>query len=336
MRAPPAPRKSRARFVRRKAGQAYQVLSLRRLKRKYNLHRLHKIHRSNIRGGNPRGLPPYKCETLSLSDELLHITSNSVSPAAKHKPLLIASFPNGCSRSPRVKILQKNMLSRFWISKRRFKLRRFNPGLERALIDEEDTLGDDYFRSCRLIRKQTSKFADVKFDFEKKNVFKTVCMSIDHLEDRNPQFLEFNAGQSIRLEEFPSLNLAREETSINEKPGSFTVDCGVNVFQQLRRKAKHKLEWLRWNVSELAPRISALDAPEVFIVSGMVRPYDPSSDLLDAEVRIMQTKIAALVEASRHAGSAFSSYNQMLRKLETISPRASKTIRRATARRIVR
>lgn len=222
------------------------------------------------------------------------------------------------------------------MSKRRFKLRRFNPGLEKALIDEEDALSNDCFRSCRLIKKQTSKFADVKFDFEKKNVFKTVCMSTDHLEDRTPRFLEFNAGQSIRLEEFPSLNLAREEIRNFERPGPFALECEASVLQQLRQKAKHRLEWLRWNVSELAPRLSTLDAPDVFIVSGIVRPYDASSDLLDADLRTMQTKISALVEASRHAGSAFNSYNQMLRKLETISPRASKTIRRATTRQLVR
>lgn len=241
MRAVPVPRKSKVRFVRRKAGQVYQIVSLRRIKRKYNLHRLHKIHRRNTRTKRQKGAQPSSSTTPLISDDFLGLSSGLESPAAKNKPLLIASFPHGCDRSPRVRVLQKNLLSRFWISKRKYRLRNYNAGLVHSRLQEQNPEYVDCFQSCRTIRKQASKYADVKINFERRNVFKTVCIPVNHLENRRPQFLEFDPDHSIRLEDYPSLHLGDREKEAHAQSLAANANRTNGPVYLLNRKFRLKL-----------------------------------------------------------------------------------------------
>ncbi|CEP60158.1 Osw1p LALA0_S01e04324g [Lachancea lanzarotensis] len=333
MRAIPVPRKSRARFLRRKAGRLYQVMSFRKVRRKFNLHQIHQLHRKNAKKFRRKPFDAGKLMTPIVAGDGVNLWSGIESPAAKSKPLLIASFPNGYNRSPRVKVLQKNRLSKLWISRRRYRLRKYNPGLQKSQIPGAEVGYEDCVRSCRTIKRQASKYADVKFIFERQNVMRTVCIPNGHLPDQNPRLLEFHPDHSIRLEDFPSLQ--RPENNA-EGPVVISMDAGPGFLSLVKRKVKSQLEILNWKISEYLPRTSLLEHPDVIIWSTIAPPVDSRENSADAGAQTLHDKINALVEASKLAGTAFNSYSRMLQKLETVSPGATRTIRRATARRVAR
>ncbi|SCV02523.1 LAME_0H02366g1_1 [Lachancea meyersii CBS 8951] len=336
MRAVPVPRKSRTRFVRRKTGQIYQIVSFRKIRRKYNLHHIHRLHRKNTRSVRHKQFDGNKLMTPLVIDDYVNMRSGLESPTAKNKPLLIASFPNGYSRSPRVKVLQKNKLYRLWISRRRYRLRKYNPGLPKCRAQGQETDYDECVRSCRVIKKQASKYADVKFNFERPNVVKTVCIPVDHLKDRKPQFLEFHPDRSIRLDEFTSLSRARNSQLDSTELVEVHMEAGPGFLSLVKRRVISEIEKLHWRVSEIMPRTSLSKHPDVIIWSRIVPAKDIANDPSDAGAQTLHEKLCALVEASKLAGNALNSYSRMLQKLETVSPGATRTIRRATARHVAR
>ncbi|SCU79716.1 LAFA_0B05160g1_1 [Lachancea sp. 'fantastica'] len=333
MRAVPVPRKSRARFLRRKAGRLYQVVSFRKVRRKLNLHQIHQLHRRNAKNFRRKRFDAGKLMTPIVAGDGVNLWSGIESPAAKSKPLLIASFPNGYSRSPRVKVLQKNRLSRSWVSRRRYRLHKYNPGLQRSHIPETGKEYEECVRSCRAIKRQASKYADVKFNFERQNVMRTVCIPNYHLQDQTPHLLEFHPDHSIRLEEFPSL--LRSETNA-EKIVVVHSEAKPGFLSLVKRSVKSQLKNINWKLSEYMPQASFLKLPDVIIWSSIAPPIDSGEDSADAGAQTLHDKLNALVEASKLAGTAFNSYNRMVQKLETVSPGATRTIRRATARRVAR
>ncbi|SCV05841.1 LANO_0H16358g1_1 [Lachancea nothofagi CBS 11611] len=336
MRAVPTPRKSKSRFVRRKAGQLYQVVSCRKIRRKYNLHHLHQLHRKNTRYSRQQQEHLNALTTPLTLEDFINLSSGPESPTAKHKPLLIASFPNGCARSPRVKLLQKNIFSKLRISRRRYRLRNYNPGLVKFHAQDPPSVDEDCFRSSRLIKRQASKYADVKFNFERQNVVKTICIPFENLEGHGPRFLEFDPERSIRLDDFPSLRFAGNAIHDDKRPQLTQLEAGPGIFSLMKRKVKLKVEQLQWCVSERMPRISFLEYPDVIIMSKVSLPNDSGPNLGDAGVQTLQEKLNALVEASRLAGVTLNSYTRMLQKLETVSPSTTRTLRLAVARHIVK
>ncbi|SCU82563.1 LADA_0C06326g1_1 [Lachancea dasiensis] len=330
MRAVPTPRKSRTRFLRRKFGQMYQIVSFRKVRKKHNLHHLHQLHRRNTRTSRQKRANFKNITTPLVIDDYVDLDSGPESPTAKRKPLLIASFPNGYGRSPRVKILQKNILSRFWISRRRYRLRKYNPGMLEFQAQRQGFQEDDCFRSCRTIRKQAAKYADVKFNFERHNVVKTVCIPIDHSRIQQPQFLEFDPEHSVRLDEIPSLMAAHNAMHEVQRPLVSEQGQGPGYVALFKRKCKSTLEELHWKASEYVPRICLLDQPDIIIMSCVKTPNDGHYAKVDPSAQTLRKKAGAFLEASRLAGSALNNYSRMLQKLETVSPGATRTLRIAT------
>lgn len=332
MRAPPNPRKSRLRVIRRALHNAHNVLTIRKMRRKWNLHHLHKIHRRNILSSKDEKIT-HSMNTPLILEDVMERNSSNHSPAGKNKPLLIASFPHGCARSPRVRLLQRNTLSRFFVSRRRYKLRKFNPGKLKTGNEREIRGRKGHLHKAHIIRKQAAKHADVRINFEKRNVMKTVLLPLNIAENKEPSYLQFDTDQSIKLADYPSLSTRICQPGLANAQ-SETENLSLAV--QCKKKVRNKLEALRWVISESIPRFTMADHPEIIAVSSAHISENQATDRLDIEPQRLQEKISSIVEISRLAGSTVSNYTQMMHKLNSISPQASNNVRALTVRRLVK
>lgn len=197
MRAPPPPRRSRSRFAALCVVRLRQFLSGHRLKKRWHLHKLHKFER--------KGLICLSPESGLRAEDMMNIPSALQPKKVRQRPLLIAAFPKGCSRSPRVRVLQRNRLSRLMISKRKYKLKYFDvKGLHKA--DKSDSVTHRCAQTIGSIKKATSNNADVRVIFHETNVIKCSNLVVSsETGQRSPELFEFAPNQSIRIHDYPSL-----------------------------------------------------------------------------------------------------------------------------------
>lgn len=216
MRAPPPPRRSRSRFVVLCVVRLRQLISGHKLKKRWHLHKLHKFQRHDLVCVSPgSGI---------RAEDMMNIPSSLRPRNARHRPLLIAAFPKGCSRSPRVRILQRNRLSKLMISKRKYKLKRFDFKNLSNTDDRKNTVTHRCAQTVGSIKKVTAGNADVRVIFHETNVIK--CSNIGVGSEgglHSPELFEFAPNQSIRIRDYPSL---RRKSS-----GMVKVDQAANRFR---------------------------------------------------------------------------------------------------------
>lgn len=196
MRAPPQPRRSRSRFVALCVVRLRQLISGHRLKKRWHLHKLHEFQR--------KGLICLSPGSGIRAEDMINIPSALQPRKIRQKPLLIAAFPKGCSRSPRVRVLQRNRLSRLMISKRKYKLKPFEvKGLHNP---EEDTVTHRCAQTVGSIKKLAATDADVRVIFHESNVIKCSNLIVASEADQcSPELFEFAPNRSIRIHDYPSL-----------------------------------------------------------------------------------------------------------------------------------
>lgn len=197
MRAPPPPRRSKSRLAAYCVVRLRQLLSCYRLRKRWHLHKLHKIHRRGDVAVSP--ISGIRAEDMMNLPSSLHLKEN------RKKPLLIAQFPKGCSKSPRVRVLQRNRLSKLMISKRKYKLKSFDVDAARRLRVREDGT-HPCANTVGSIKKMASKNADVRVIYHEANVIK--CSNIlypSRADLQSPELFEFAPNRSIRIKDYPSL-----------------------------------------------------------------------------------------------------------------------------------
>ncbi|CCH59210.1 hypothetical protein TBLA_0B03710 [Henningerozyma blattae CBS 6284] len=139
MKAAPIPRKSKSRWVTMKLVKIGNVLHCYPCRKRWSLHKLHcknrtltfKSIKNKRKNTNKTAITTtindLYSPTISLRGEDMLDIETSLRPASRNrKPLLITTFPDGCSASPRIHILQKTRFGRYVVSKRRYKLKYFN------------------------------------------------------------------------------------------------------------------------------------------------------------------------------------------------------------------
>ncbi|SCU95788.1 LAMI_0F03796g1_1 [Lachancea mirantina] len=336
MRVAPPPRKSRVRRLRRLASGAHRIATLKRVRRYWNLHKVHKINRRNKR---KRGISRerFAGNTPLNSGDFLDLGSFADSANADHKPLIITSYPNGCGRSPRVKILQRNSFHKSLISKRRYKLRKFNPGIFESTDAEISRI--DCFESAVRIKRSVSKHADVKVTFEERNVIKTTCLPYSITDGQGPEYLQFGPGRRILLADFSSLTIrANPSHYVNGIDGSKgTEHKSESSAIKLRKRLKRKVRSAVALVGEFLPVLSFFQYPDLLMMSVITDvPQTQAAAFEDDEIsQTITQKMGDLFEVSKHASNAFTSYTRMMRKLSTISPHATRTVRTVTVKRLM-
>ncbi|QLQ81410.1 hypothetical protein HG537_0F01710 [Torulaspora globosa] len=197
MRAPPPPRRSRSRFVALCVVRLRQLISGHRLKKRWHLHKLHEFQRKGIICLSPgSGI---------RAEDMINVPSALQPRKMRQKPLLIAAFPKGCSRSPRVRVLQRNRLSRLMISKRKYKLKPFEvKGLHNP--EEDGTATHRCAQTVGSIKKLAARDADVRVIFHEANVIKCSNLIVPSEADQcSPELFEFAPNRSIRIHDYPSL-----------------------------------------------------------------------------------------------------------------------------------
>ncbi|QLL30986.1 hypothetical protein HG536_0A08010 [Torulaspora globosa] len=197
MRAPPPPRRSRSRFLALCVVRLRQLISGHRLKKRWHLHKLHEFQR--------KGLICLSPESGIRAEDMINIPSALQPKKTRQKPLLIAAFPKGCSRSPRVRVLQRNRLSRLMISKRKYKLKPFEVK-GRHDREEDGAVTHRCAQTVGSIKKLTASNADVRVIFHDTNVIKCSNLIVPAEADQcSPELFEFAPNQSIRIHDYPSL-----------------------------------------------------------------------------------------------------------------------------------
>lgn len=330
MRAPPPPRRSKSRYIRKSLHRIYKFLTLQSLRRRWKLHKLHKVSRKNNLPHKQKKISDHVVTPLLIED-ILGYQGELESPAKNNKPLLIASFPKGCAASPRVRILQRSRLSRIYISKRKYKLKNFNPGLLKA-GKRDGSIKNSCAQRVHFIRKHVSKHADIKVNYHRKNIIKSTRIPVNVNDKRAPQLLEFSQAKSIRLNEYPSLSV--------KPPRKFSIaqrdkTGRIHVHTKCKKKIRKKLEETRWKIRQTFHRTTlGGNYPNIIVVSSAKVPEISGDDSLDEETNDVYAKINNVIDVSRLAGNAVSNYTQMVQKLNTMSPQATNTVRTMTVRRI--
>lgn len=207
MRAPPQPRKSRYRYAHRCLEKIYGIITLQPLMTRWHLHKIHKKSRKNSLFG-ARYIKE-KNETPTLQEDIVNDYICSDHKSTIRKPLIIANFPKGCNSSPRFKVLERNGRIKSLISRRKYKLKRFNAGL----LKNNDP--NSCAKTIHLIRKDVCRYADLKVNYYKQNVVNTTCVQTGDLSIHHPEYLEFNKDCSIRLDDYPSLSFRTVKHGLN-------------------------------------------------------------------------------------------------------------------------
>lgn len=210
MRAPPPLRNSRAKHLSICFLRLQNLWSCRKIKRRWHLHKLHRA----------KGNIDFATANLTLDtrvEDMINIPTAFEPISAREKPLMIASFPSGCSDSPNVRILQKAKLSRLFLSKRKYRLRHYDNNVvwdqykKNSIMENKDQpFTTEKSHNCaetvNSIKKFASKDADVKVIFHGKNIIKQQnVLYRRNNENKGPEFIEFGPALSIRLNDYESL-----------------------------------------------------------------------------------------------------------------------------------
>lgn len=208
MRAPPPPRKSRSRYLTSCCLKLKQVFTGSKLKKRWHLHKLHQLKRRGQLAVSP-------ISGIHVED-MVNLPTGLQNRSTKRKPLLIAAFPKGCTKSPQLKLLQRNKFYGLPMTKRKYKLKPFDTSVTRkkhTLTSTQQT----HLCAPKVgsIKKATSKDADLKVIFHNNNVIKSINLKEEsHISSHSPKLLEFAPQQSIRIKDYPSL--ARKPIGLGE------------------------------------------------------------------------------------------------------------------------
>lgn len=305
MRAPPPPRKSRSRFVTVLILRIRQLCTGYKFKKRWHLHKLHKLQRRGNFVASPiSGI---------RADDMLNIPTGMQNKSCKQKPLLIAAFPKGCSRSPRVRILQRNRLSKVLISKRKYNLKYFDAHAfgetANSGIIKEGHATHRCAQTVGSIKKVTSKNADVKVIFHDKNVIKSLNLpAASQYNFESPEMLEFAPQQSIRIKDYSTLSrrsFALENSDHRDSKG-----------KRNRRVVNNKIE-------TFGPTIVKKNCYlDLFTMSDSPMSRNESisrkSDAND-QIRIGKPNLKSMIKITKYANATIISYSKLVYSLNTIS-----------------
>ncbi|EDO17133.1 hypothetical protein Kpol_1072p3 [Vanderwaltozyma polyspora DSM 70294] len=217
MRAPPPLRNSKSKALSIAIIKVRQLYSCTRLKRRWHVYKLHKLKKGIADNNLINSGQDISPVSSPHAENMINIPSGLDSKANFKKPLLIASFPEGCSNSPKMHVLRRNSLSRLLLSRRRYKLKHY---YNETMV--KGTTGDEPIRmvqnNCNhlnefqcasnvaSIRKIASEDADIKVVFHGRNIIKQLNIPIkEKRTEKSPEFLEFGPSLSLRIKDFPSL-----------------------------------------------------------------------------------------------------------------------------------
>lgn len=208
MRAPPPPRISKSNSWLIALTYIKNLFHCHKLKRKWNLYKLKKKSKKS----------PYKPNDISpisgiRVEDMMNIPTNLLPHSSKSKPLLIATFPRGCARSPNLKYLEKNSLTRRTLTKKKYKTERLNNsrvkiGTDKVTIMSQYDSSLKCVKTVRSIRENTKKYADVRLIFHDVN---TIAISqLRNSSENLPTKIEFDGKNCITL----------NNTNENSKPSN--------------------------------------------------------------------------------------------------------------------
>ncbi|CCC69110.1 hypothetical protein NCAS_0C01200 [Naumovozyma castellii] len=224
MRAQPPPRKSNWSLIVNTVIKIRRFYSCHRLRKRWNIHQIHRVQYKRFIARSP---------TLEFrSEDMFNIPTNMIPKDTKKKPLMIASFPEGCSNSPQLNVLQRNEKSRLFLSRRRYKLKNIdNKNFKPVPRIGSDSMNPLYpcAETVRSIKQLTNRHADVRVVFHNSNVIKSTRLRKEQEDGVTPQLIQFDNERTIRLDDYPALsrrngkrdgnNSELAKVSQNDKPG---------------------------------------------------------------------------------------------------------------------
>ncbi|CAG61575.1 uncharacterized protein GVI51_K08855 [Nakaseomyces glabratus] len=239
MRAPPPQRKSKSRYFAPYFVNIRELLRFRKIKAFWNRQKLFKKQFENLHqvyqqrynssiDSHPDGQVAL-CNHENLTqitpisgiriEDMCCLSSTHESQSADKKPLLIATFPRGCNRSPTVRILKRNKWSWLPISKRKYKLSFFNneifdPQLHSKSIEVKS---HTCANTVRMIRKYAHEKANVKIIFHNRNIIKSKFLDGHEDAIRPPSYIEFGNNHTLRIEDFRSLKRKRPRKNTHKQ-----------------------------------------------------------------------------------------------------------------------
>lgn len=305
MRAPPPPRKSRSRFITVCILRLRQLCTGYKLKKRWHLHKLHKLQRR----GNYVASPISGIRT----DDMLNLPTGMQNKSCKQKPLLIAAFPKGCSRSPRVRLLQRNRLSKVLISKRKYKLKYFDAHAfgetANSGIIKEGRVTHRCAHTVGSIKKVTSKNADIKIIFHDRNVIKSLNLpAASQYNPQSPELLEFAPQQSIRIKDYSTLSRR-----------SFTLESPEHMDGKRKRNGRE----VSYKIGTVQPTVvkkncyldlfTTLDGP-VSMNESISQEGDSNDNM-----RIGKPSFKSMIKITKYANATIISYSKLVYSLNTIS-----------------
>ncbi|SMN22110.1 similar to Saccharomyces cerevisiae YOR255W OSW1 Protein involved in sporulation [Maudiozyma saulgeensis] len=216
MRAPPPPRVSKSNFWILAATYIKNIFNCHRLKKRWNLHQLKKKTKQapyNI----SQDISPISGIRV---EDMMNIPTHLLPSSSKSKPLLIATFPRGCSRSPHLKLLEKNSFTTRTITRKKYKTEYLNNSRVKYTSNKVKILSKHdpslkCIKTVRSIKGTTKKYADIKLIFHDKNVIKV--SNIKNTNTVTPTVLEFDGANVIVLKNYKNL---RNSTVKNQVSGN--------------------------------------------------------------------------------------------------------------------
>ena len=205
MHEPPTPHVSGARWLLVLYLRVKYFFYSQRLRRRWQLHRL-KRQAARTPGSSSSSFIPLSGTRV---EDMINLPTEMDTPSARYKPLLIASFNNGCSRTPTLQYLTKNKgtLSKFRGGKHRlcqldptnFKARGKCTNLEHQ---------HDHVLPCAAavhsLRETAGKHADIKVVFHDRNTIRVTNL---RSQTERPSQLKFDSANIVDLKQFASLRI---------------------------------------------------------------------------------------------------------------------------------
>lgn len=200
---PPTPRVSGANLFIITCLRVKYFFHSQRVRRRWRLHKLKKQARRapDKTDINHPPLSGIRCE------DMINLPSELAPRSAKYKPLLIASFNNGCDRSPTLQYLKKNNHHSFYSFKReKYKLHNLDYSNMKPCAKYNNGC-HAYTMPCAAavhsIKETTGKYADLKVIFHDRNTIKVT--NLHAATEKTPTKLVFDSANIIDLKQFASL-----------------------------------------------------------------------------------------------------------------------------------
>lgn len=195
MRAPPRPRRSKSNVLPLLYARLKDKCHFNHIKRRWNLHKLHKLQFKEI---NNNTLTPL---TGARVEDMFNVPTNILPSSAKHKPLLIASFPEGCSKSPKIEVLQRSKWARLFLTRKKYKLKYMDNHFVKEYIKTQPSVPEyDCLLNVNTIKRVTKKNADVRVIYHNKNTIKLI--NIGQNKNNKFSFIDFDNCNSLRISDF--------------------------------------------------------------------------------------------------------------------------------------